>query len=420
MSEKTTAESEKGAGDAATRRSDELSIVLAGGGTAGHVNPLLSIASAIRSMRPSTRITVIGTLQGLEARLVPAAGFDLKTINKVPFPRRPNLAAVKFPARWIRETQRVRQILDSTDADAVVGVGGYAAAPAYRAGRKAGLPVILHEQNAKAGLANRLGARWADFVGTAYENTGLKVREGVPLRRVGLPLREAIADLASRLEKDRSGARKDGAASLGLDPSRPIILVTGGSLGAVSLNEAISRSADVLLERAQVVHLTGKGKIEEVRKNVTQVAGRQHLNGVGAEFNGKGDYHVCEYLEHIELAFACADLVVCRSGAGTVSEIAALGLPAVYVPLPIGNGEQRLNAQPVVSAGGGQMVDDARFTTEWVKAHLPQLLADTAQLATMRERAWTYGVRDAADTMAHAVIELAMAKRAAKETRDES
>lgn len=395
------------ASDSGSDSDHELSVVLAGGGTAGHVNPLLSIATAIRSLKPSARITVIGTAAGLEARLVPAAGFELETIKKVPFPRRPNADALAFPARWMRETRRVRQILEEVDADVVVGVGGYAAAPAYRAAHKMRLPLAVHEQNAKAGLANKLGARWADFVGTAYDNTGLSVREGAQIKRVGLPLREAIASISQQMEADRAETRERCARELGIDPGRPLVVVTGGSLGAVSINRAIAHSADALLGAAQVLHLTGKGKSDEVRQIVTQVAGRQNLSGIGPEFAGKGDYHLAEYLEHIELAFACADLVVCRSGAGTVSEIAALGLPAIYVPFPIGNGEQRFNAQPVVAAGGGQLVEDENFTEQWVRAHVPQLLGEAQALERMRERAWTYGVRDAANTMAHIVIDLA-------------
>lgn len=390
-----------------TTNPHELSVVLAGGGTAGHVNPLLSIAAAIRSLKPTARITVIGTEVGLEARLVPAAGFDLETINKVPFPRRPNLDALAFPSRWIRETRRVKQILQEVEADVVVGVGGYAAAPAYRAAKKMHLPLAIHEQNAKAGLANKLGARWADFVGTVYDNTGLSVRTGAQIKRVGLPLRADIAAISAEMEKDRRAARVRCAQQLGIDPDRPVLVVTGGSLGAVSMNRAISQSADVLLPQTQVIHLTGKGKSDEVRQTVTRVAGRQNISGIGPESYGKGDYHLAEYLDHIELAFACADLVVCRSGAGTVSEIAALGLPAVYVPFPIGNGEQRFNAQPVVAAGGGVMVEDQNFTDAWVKSHVLQLLSDTETLQAMRERAWTYGVRDAANTMAHAIIDLA-------------
>lgn len=400
----------KGTGDG----SRPLSIVLAGGGTAGHVNPLLSIASAIRARRPEARLTVIGTKVGLEARLVPAAGFPLETIEKVPFPRRLNAAAFAFPFRWSRELRKVEAILSSTQADAVVGVGGYAAAPAYRAAKKAGIPLIVHEQNARAGMANKLGARWAEFVGTVYEDCGITARAGQEVRRVGLPLRPAIARAAEAMEKDPRKTRIAAAHDLGVDPSRPVLLVTGGSLGAQSLNESIAGACAQVLPHAQVIHLTGRGKIDEVRSTVTRIVGRQHLAGLGPDQAGQGDYHVADYFEHIEIAFECADLVVCRSGAGTVSEIAALGVPAVYVPLPIGNGEQRYNAQPVVEAGGGLLVDDRSFTVRWAQHNLVELLGDTGRLARMRTAAWGWGVRDAAQRMADVVISIAERHRGAQ------
>ncbi len=383
------------------------SIVFAGGGTAGHVNPLLAIATSVKHKDPSARITVIGTKVGLEARLVPQAGFPLETIQKVPFPRRPDLNALKFPFRWSRELKKVEDILATQHADVVVGVGGYASAPAYRAAWKAHIPLVIHEQNARAGMANKLGARWADLIGTVYENTGLHAREGVPVIRVGLPLRPAIAHAAQAIERDRKAARLEGCRRLGLDPHRPILLVTGGSLGAQSLNESISGACAQILPHAQIVHLTGRGKLEEVRRRVTQIVGRQHLAGLGPDQAGAGDYHAVDYFEHIELAFQCADLVVCRSGAGTVSEIAALGVPAVYVPLPIGNGEQRYNAQPVVELGGGQIVDDSDFTVAWAQKNLVELLTDTDRLERMRAAAWKWGVRDAASTMADRILSLA-------------
>ena len=162
----------------------------------------------------------------------------------------------------------------------------------------------------------------------------------------------------------------------------------------------MASSAAVLLEHAQVVHLTGKGKIDEVRSLVGERADAGVFTGVGPDSYGKGDYHAAEYLERIDLAFACADLVICRSGAGSVSELAALGLPAVYVPLPIGNGEQRFNALPVVKAGKG-------FTAQWVQSHVPSLLAEPDRLRELGDKAWEYGIRDAADTMARRVLELA-------------
>lgn len=382
-------------------------VVLAGGGTAGHVNPLLSVAAALRGQCPQARISVIGTAVGLEHDLVPAAGFPLNTIEKVPFPRRPNTDALKFPMRWGREVGRVKEILRRQSADLVVGFGGYASAPVYRAAKVMGLPILIHEQNARAGMANKLGARWADYVGTAYDHTGIKARPGIPVERVGLPLRPAIADLVVKMERDSRAARVQAAAQLGLDPDRKVVLVTGGSLGAASLNRAVSACAGRLLELGQVVHLTGRGKSGQVQEQVVRDLGDGVVTDLDPAHRGSGDYHMAEYLERIDLAFACADLVICRSGAGSVSELTALGLPAVYVPLPIGNGEQRFNAQPVVEAGGGLMVADADLTPAWIEEQVPALLADVDRLGTMRHHAWDYGIRDAAQVMTSRILSVA-------------
>ncbi|BDR53270.1 UDP-N-acetylglucosamine--N-acetylmuramyl-(pentapeptide) pyrophosphoryl-undecaprenol N-acetylglucosamine transferase [Bombiscardovia nodaiensis] len=386
-------------------------VVLAGGGTAGHVNPLLSVAAALRAQEPQAQISVIGTAVGLEAQLVPQAGFELDTIEKLPFPRKPNMNALRFPARWRQQVRRVEQILQTRQADVVVGFGGYASAPAYQAAHRLGLPLAVHEQNARAGMANKLGARWASYVGTAYDNTGLKVRSGARLERVGLPLRPAIASLCQQFAASRFKARQEAAQLLGLDPARPVVVVTGGSLGAASLNRAVAGAASSLLAGAQVVHLTGRGKDQAVCSQVTQALGARALNDLNPAHAGLGNYHVSAYLERIDRAFACADLIVCRSGAGTVSELTALGLPAVYVPLPIGNGEQRFNAQPVVEAGGGLMVADQDLTAEWVSEHVPSLLADSSRLQTMGRAAWNFGIRDAAEVMAERVLGLVGERR---------
>jgi len=185
-----------------------------------------------------------------------------------------------------------------------------------------------------------------------------------------------------------------------------LVVITGGSLGAVNVNRAVAASAKELLEHAQVIHLTGKGKDDEVRSLVSVSAGERALGELGPEHASDGDYRVAAYLERIDLAFACADLIICRSGAGTVSELTALGLPAVYVPLPIGNGEQRFNAQPVVDAKGGLMVTDREFTADWVKRHVLKLLSEPQTLAEYGRNAWEYGIRDAAEVMADRVLAL--------------
>ena len=202
--------------------------LLAGGGTAGHVNPLLAVADRLRERDPEARVLVLGTAVGLEARLVPARGYELLTIEKVPFPRRPNRDAAAFPSRFRRSVRAVRALLAEHGVDVVVGFGGYVSTPAYLAARGAGVPVVIHEANARPGLANRLGARFAARVGVAFHGTPLPRAEFV-----GMPLRREIEEL------DRSALRDEAARYFELDPARPVLLATGGSLGARRINRTV-------------------------------------------------------------------------------------------------------------------------------------------------------------------------------------
>jgi UDP-N-acetylglucosamine--N-acetylmuramyl-(pentapeptide) pyrophosphoryl-undecaprenol N-acetylglucosamine transferase len=367
------------------------SVVLAGGGTAGHVNPLLAVADELREREPSLVVTALGVAGGLEDDLVPARGYPLRHVPRVPLPRRPSAEWVNLPGRLKSAVDAAGAVIDETGARVVVGFGGYVSTPAYLAARRRDIPVVIHEQNARPGLANRLGARWAARVGVTFAGTALK--DGVV---TGLPLRREIAQLVAARGVDASAARADAAARLGLDPRARTLVVTGGSLGAQSLNEAVSGAAGALLDGGvQVLHLTGKGKDADVRAAAAgAVAARP-----GAR------YDVREYLAEMQLALAVADLVVCRAGAGTVSELAALGIPAVYVPLPVGNGEQRLNAGPVVAAGGGLLVDDAQLTADWVAQQVPALLGDADRLGAMADAAAGAGVRDGAARVADLVAE---------------
>jgi len=357
-----------------------VSVLLAGGGTAGHVNPLLALAAELRRRDAATSLHVLGTREGLEAELVPRAGLEMTFVPRVPVPRRPTLDLLRVPGRLRAAVRAADEALERSGADVVVGFGGYVAAPAYLAARRRGVPVVVHEANARPGLANRLGARRAAAVAVTFP--------GTPLPRAvvtGLPLRPEIEQLLVQREEDPDRVRSAARAELGLAEQRRTLLVTGGSLGALSLNRAlVAVGAELVAAGAQVLHLTGKGKDAEVRAG----APREH-------------YHVREYLPEMHLAYAAADLVVCRAGAGTVSELAALGLPAVYVPLPIGNGEQRSNAQGVVAAGGGILVEDRDLTPSWLREHVLGL--DDAQLEAMAQAAARAGVRDGAARLADLV-----------------
>src|SRR5690606_1674316 len=204
-----------------------LSVLLAGGGSAGHVNPLLATADALHRRMPDARLTVLGTREGLEAELVPARGYELRTLEKVPFPRRPGRAVLAFSRRLRGATEVVGRIVAGVGADVVVGFGGYVSGPAYLAARRAGVPVVIHEQIARPGFANRLGARVTRHVAVTFPATRLP-----HARVVGLPLRREVADL------DRAALRPAGLEHFGLVEGRTTLLVFGGSLGALRLNQA--------------------------------------------------------------------------------------------------------------------------------------------------------------------------------------
>lgn len=346
-----------------------ISYLLAGGGTAGHVNPLLAVADALRERDPESTVLVLGTAEGLEARLVPERGYDLVVVDRVPFPRRPDRQAVAFPARFRRAIRQARAHIRDNGVDVVVGFGGYASAPAYVAARREGVPFVVHEANARPGLANVLGARRAAGVGVAFAGTPLRGSEVV-----GMPLRKEIITL------DRAASRAGAAAHFGLDPHRPVLLVFGGSLGAQRLNAALSDSwGDVLAAGWQLLHVTGE---------------RSELPDPGVP-----GYALRRYIDRMDLAFALADLIVSRSGSATVSEVSALGIPALYVPYSVGNGEQRLNAASAVAAGAAELLDDATFDGEAVRRIVVPLLKDRARIARMAAAAEHVGTRNGTENV---------------------
>lgn len=357
-----------------------LSVVLAGGGTAGHVSPLLAIADAIKDRRPDAAILAVGTPSGMETRLVPAAGYELATIDRVPFPRRPSADLVKLPARLSGAVRQARRILEESRADVLVGVGGYVCTPMYLAARKLRIPIVIHEANMKAGLANRVGARFTNHVAVAFAGTRLR-----GARHVGMPMRRAISHL------DRTVAAPAAKASLGLDANRPALIVTGGSSGALSINRAITAALPALAAAGiETLHITGKGKAVE--------------DDDGGLLAADG-YRQVEYVDGMENVYAAADVILARAGAGTVSEVAAVGLPAVFVPLPIGNGEQALNAAPLVAAGGALMVSDQDLSPEWLRKELIPLLSDRGRLNDMARKSEALGIRNADQQMADLVLE---------------
>lgn len=351
-----------------------LSVLVAGGGTAGHIEPALAVADALVADHNAT-VTALGTPKGLERELVPARGFTLELIDPVPVPRKPSIDLLKLPLRVVKAVRQTKDILKKTDADVVVGFGGYVSAPAYIAAKLTRTPFVIHEANARAGLANKLGVRLGGVGLNAVAGSGMKGQV------VGVPIKDSLTQAPS-WEK-----RSAGCAKWGLDPEKKTLLVTGGSQGARSINTAIVGAAPAIVEAGfQILHAYGK------------------KNSAPEAFDG---YVPVPYIDTMDLAYAVAELVVSRAGAMTVAEVTAAGVPALYVPLPHGNGEQALNAVPVVEAGGAQLIDDAGLTSDGLAESVIALLRDDDLRSHMVRAAQSTGFGQAAHEIAAIVAKLA-------------
>ena len=369
----------------AVQKGQDMRVLLAGGGSAGHIEPALALADALRRADPGTEISCLGTERGLETRLIPLRGYPLELIPAVPLPRSITPQLLTVPGRLAGAINAAARALDKTRAEVLVGFGGYVATPAYLAARRRKVPIIVHEANPKAGLANRLGARFTTHVFTGHPDTQL--RGG---KYLGIPIRREIAEL------DRLAAGDKARAHFGLRADLPVLLVTGGSQGALSLNTAVFGAAEWLRDAGiQVLHIIGP------------------RNGANAPVAATGvPYVATSYVDRMDLAYAAADFALCRAGAMTCAELTAVGLPAAYVPLPIGNGEQRLNALPIVQHGGGMLVPDEELTAEWIRDKLLPVLVNIDQVADMSTAAASLGRGDADRWLAQAVIDIVQEQRA--------
>lgn len=350
-----------------------MKVAVAGGGTAGHVEPAMNVADALRAR--GVDVVALGTQRGLEQTLVPARGYRLRNIPPIPMPRRLSVELLTLPHRLVAAVRQTSAILIQEGVDVVVGFGGYVSLPAYLGARRVHIPVVVHEANARAGLANRVAALFAAAV---FDTVPGSLRNAIT---VGIPVRDAIRTL------DRAARRQEAIEHFGLDPSRPTLLVFGGSQGARRLNDmVVAFGADLIAEGWQVLHAIGLKNDDQYVRELPH-------------------YTCVPYIDRMDLAYAIADAAVTRAGAMTVAELSTVGIPAIYVPLPIGNGEQRLNAAYVVAAGGGLIIDDAQCTPErLIEAFAPWRDEDVRAAAGVAAR--SVGAQDAATTMVETILRL--------------
>ncbi|QDP97589.1 undecaprenyldiphospho-muramoylpentapeptide beta-N-acetylglucosaminyltransferase [Microlunatus elymi] len=372
------------------------SVVLAGGGSAGHTSPLIATAEQLRALEPDITLTAIGTARGLETRTIPAAGLPLELIPPVPMPRKPGVDLVKLPIRMGKAVSAAAAILRKAEADVLLGFGGYVSTPAYLAARRLRIPIVIHEQNALPGLANRLAARFTPYVATSFPSTPLPHAQWI-----GLPLRTSIVDLADADEQRRRTLKTRARAELGLDEDMPTLLVTGGSQGAVRINRAVLEARTGLLrEGIQILHVLGGNNLTEADVEMFDPQTEAVYKPVG-------------FVQEMEKAYAAADLVLSRAGASSTLEQALLGLPSLLVPYAVGNGEQARNATAVVEAGGARLLDDSTLTGDVLLTAVPAILDDPDRQAAMAEAARSVASSEASARLARLTLEVASDKKTA-------
>jgi UDP-N-acetylglucosamine--N-acetylmuramyl-(pentapeptide) pyrophosphoryl-undecaprenol N-acetylglucosamine transferase len=364
-----------------------MKVVIAGGGTAGHVFPALAVADVLR--RRGAEVTFVGARDGQEAVLVPAAGYPFVPLRAISAQTRISLRSVKAIALAVREACAVRPIVRG--ADVVLGCGGFASAPAVLAARWVRRPLVLIDQNSVPGAVNRIAARWARVVATTFDATAARLPKSPLVERTGNPIRAQIAAVASDRERLADEARD----AFELAPDRTTVLVVGGSLGALRLDTTIAEALPILGERADLQLLISAGNGHE------EVVGRAIDPRVPLRVR------VVPFIDRMDRALAVADLVVSRAGA-SVAELAACGLPAILVPYPFATeNHQEANAREVVAAGAATMILERDLSPSRLASCILELMQDAPRRARMAAAALGWARPDAAERVAAIVMDLA-------------
>jgi UDP-N-acetylglucosamine--N-acetylmuramyl-(pentapeptide) pyrophosphoryl-undecaprenol N-acetylglucosamine transferase len=367
-------------------------ILLTGGGTGGHITPALATAHAIRRLRPDVEVEFAGTADKLEARMVPADGWPFHVVAARPLRRQLTPSNLAVPFVVLKAAAQARRLIRERGVVAACVFGGYTSGPLALGARLAGVPLVLHEQNAVPGLANKIAARWAHTVAVSVPGVADAFPHPDRVVFTGNPVR---ADL---VEADLPALRAEAAAAFDLDPARRTLLVFGGSLGARRLNDAVVGAAPRLTapEGVQILHAAGAGDAERVQAAWAAAA------------PGGPPVRCLPFLERMDLAYALADVVLARSGASTVAELTACGLPSVLVPYPhAAADEQTANARALTDAGAAELVPDGELDADRLVAVAGPILADPQQRLAMAQAARSQGRTDAADEVARAILRAA-------------
>lgn len=363
---------------------NNMRVIIAGGGTGGHIFPAVAIAHALQRLRPGTQLLFVGATGRMEMEKVPQEGFKIVGLDIAGFNRSNMLKNLTLPFKIWKANMQAKAVLKDFKPNAVVGVGGYASFPVLNAAQSAGIPTLIQEQNSYAGKSNKILGRRAKAICVAYENMD-KFFPKDKLILTGNPVREKIAHSTI--------SRAEGQSWLGMTPAKRTVLVVGGSLGAKSVNEAIDKSLEeILAEDVQVIWQTGKPYYQTAVERAKAF---------------EGNVKVFEFIREMDYAYAAADMVISRAGALAIAELCIIGKPVIFVPFPYAaEDHQTSNAMALVEHNAAMMVKDSDAATELVKK-LKKLLHDTAMQDIMMASLKNLAIKDADERIAEKVIEIA-------------
>lgn len=370
-----------------------MKILFAAGGTAGHINPALAVASYIKESNPNVQILFVGTKDHMEARLVPNAGFDFKTIDISGFRRSfsPSAIAhnVKTVAKLVKSEGESKKIIKQFAPDVCVGFGGYVSGPVLEEAVKLGIPSCIHEQNAYPGITNKTLAKKVDRVMVTVEDAKKHLEAKSEITVTGLPVRGEI------INSDKDFSR----AQLGIGQDKPLVLSFGGSLGAEPINKAMY---DILLNNAESekyyhIHSVGTNGGEYLDK--FEQAG--FVNG------RKGTVEVRQYIDNMDICMSAADLVIGRAGASSLSEIEALGKASVLIPSPyVAENHQYHNAMALVNRNAARILEEKDLSSDKLNSLIDELLSDKTKLKDMEANAKLMAVNDSREKIAEIILSL--------------
>lgn len=365
---------------------NELRVIISGGGTGGHIFPAVSIANAIRALRPDAKILFVGALGRMEMQRVPAAGYEIKGLPICGFDRRNLLRNIKVLYKIIKSQRMAKQIICDFKPMVAVGVGGYASGPTLNQAAAMGIPCLIQEQNSYAGVTNKLLARKAKRICVAYDDME-RFFPAEKIIKTGNPVRQTLLD--SKITKEE--ARK----TMGLDPSRKTILLVGGSLGARTVNESVMAHLDTIRNSdIQFIWQTGKYYSDEIARRLRQEEACPNLT-------------VTDFISDMAVAYTAADLVVSRAGASSISEFCLIGKPVILVPSPnVAEDHQTKNAMALVNRQAAICIKDAEATDKLIETAITTV-NNPDTLASLSENILKLALPNSADIIAKEVIKLA-------------